>query len=92
MQQPLNNIQVFLVTGGWDSDKDLLATTEVYQEWGGEGEWRSLCGALPRPMQDVRVMTLSNRVLLFGEEIIATERQLDPGVDKVKPKEWYWFC
>ena len=20
------------------------------------------------------------------------QKQLDPGVDKVKPKEWYWFC
>ena len=56
-------IQVFLVTGGWDSDWKLLASTEVYRL----GEWREVPGgALPRPMEGMHVVTLNNRVLLFG--------------------------
>ena len=47
------------------------ATTEVYRP--SAGEWREVPGgALPRPMADIRVVTLNNRVLLFGEKIILT--------------------
>ena len=64
-------IQVFLVTGGWDSDWKLLASTEVYRL--SAGEWREVPGgALPRPMWGVVVVTLNNRVLLFGEMFIET--------------------
>ena len=60
-------IQVFLVTGGWDSDWKLLASTEVYRL--AAGEWREVPGgALPRPMEGMHVVTLSNRVLLFGDK------------------------
>ena len=59
---------MLLVTGGLDSEEDLLASTEVY--YPSAGEWREVPGALPRPMRGVRVVTLNNRVLLFGEIII----------------------
>ena len=60
-----------LVTGGYDSDNHHLASTEVYRP--SAGEWREVPGgALPRPMKGVRVVTLNNRVLVFGEECILT--------------------
>ena len=62
---------MFLVTGGDTGsgpDGD-LASTEVYRP--SVGEWREVPGgALPRPMGGVRVVTLNNRVFLFGEKII----------------------
>ena len=54
-------------SGGWGG-RD-LASTEVYRP--SAGEWREVpSGALPRPMDGVRLVTLNNRVLLFGEKII----------------------
>ena len=64
---------MLLVTGGmvgW-AYKEYFASTEVYRP--SAGEWREVPGgALPRPMTEVRVVTLNNRVLLFGEKIILT--------------------
>ena len=58
-------IQVLLVTGGQDSGWNPIASTEVYCP--SAGRWRKVRGgALPRPMAGVRVVTLNNRVLLFG--------------------------
>ena len=60
-------IQVLLVTGGFNSinTKKRLASTEVYRS--SAGEWREVPGgARPRPIAGVRVVTLNNRVLLFG--------------------------
>ena len=69
IKHSFNKIQVFLVTGGWDSRNKPLASTEVYRP--SAGEWREVPGgALPRGMGYVRVVTLNNRVLLFGEKII----------------------
>ena len=63
----MNLIQVFLVTGGRVSYDKPLASTEVYRP--SAGEWREVPGGvLPRPMGGVRVVTLNNRVLVFGEE------------------------
>ena len=62
---------MFIVTGGALSHNMLLltASTEVYRP--SAGKWREVPGgALPRPMYAVRVVTLNNRVLVFGEEII----------------------
>ena len=60
---------MFLVTGGADSNLKGLASTEVYRP--SAGEWREVPGgALPRPMHALGVVTLNNRVLLFGEKII----------------------
>ena len=60
---------MLLVTGGWDSDREYLASTEVYRP--STGEWREVPGGvLPRPMDGISLVTLNNRVFLFGEEII----------------------
>ena len=60
---------MLLVTGGLDSSNEFLASTEVYRP--SAEEWREVPGgALPRPMKRVSVVTLNNRVLLFGEKII----------------------
>ena len=57
-----------MVTGGWDGEGKQHASTEVYRP--SAGEWREVPGgALPRPMYGMRVVTLNNRVLLFGEKI-----------------------
>ena len=58
---------MLLVTGGYD-DFGPLASTEVY--YPSAGEWREVPGALPRPIGGVRVVTLNNKVLLFGEMTI----------------------
>ena len=58
---------MLLVTGGYNGGT--LASTEVYRP--SAGEWREVPGgALPRPMTDMGVVTLDNRVLLFGEKIL----------------------
>ena len=64
-----NYIKVLLVTGG--TSYDLLASTELYHP--SAGEWREVSGgALPRPMWGVHVVTLNNRVLLFGKMFLKT--------------------
>ena len=46
-----------------------IASTEVYRP--SIGEWREVPGgALSRPMAGMGVVTLNNRVLLFGQKII----------------------
>ena len=63
------SFKVLLVTGGWGPRYEHLASTEVYRP--SAGEWREVTGgALPRPLRGVRVVTLNNRVLLFGEKEI----------------------
>ena len=60
---------MFLVTGGYGYGAVLLDSTEVYRP--SVGEWREVPGgALPRPMGGMGVVTLNNRVLLFGQKII----------------------
>ena len=57
--------QVLLVTGG-AMFGDILDTTEIYRP--STEEWQVISSArLPRPLQGVRVTTMDNRVLLFGE-------------------------
>ena len=57
--------QVLLVTGGHDGDSNKLDSTEVLRPGSG---WQEITSArLPRPMFGVRVSTVQNRVLLFGE-------------------------
>ena len=52
-----------MVTGGYDDDR--LDSTELLRPGSG---WQEITSArLPRPMTGVRVNTLDNRVLLFGE-------------------------
>ena len=59
---------MLLVTGGWDSNTDYLDSTELLVP--GSGSWRLATGLLPRPMVDVRVATVDNKVFLTGENII----------------------
>ena len=57
--------QVLLVTGGYDGDYNNLDTTEMLRPG---SEWQVITSArLPRPMSEVRVTTVDNRVILFGE-------------------------
>ena len=58
--------QVLLVTGGYMIyDDNNLDTTEILRPG---SEWQVISSArLPRPMTGVRVITVDNRVLLFGE-------------------------
>ena len=54
-----------MVAGGHDIDHQYLTSTEVYRP--STGEWREVYGgALPRTMMGNRMVTLSNRVFLFG--------------------------
>ena len=58
--------KVLLVTGGRHSRFELLDSTEVYHP--SVGKWREVPGgALPRPLTEMRLVTLNNRVLLFGD-------------------------
>ena len=58
---------MLLVTGGY-TGQERLASTEVYRP--SEGKWREVPGgALPRPMLELRVVTLNNRVFSFGEKM-----------------------
>ena len=55
-----------MVTGGWD-DGDRLDSTELLRP-GPNSDWQEITSArLPRPMWGLRVVTVDNRVLLFGE-------------------------
>ena len=54
-----------------EREVEFLVSTEVYRP--SAGEWREVTGgALPRPMGQMGVVTLNNRVLLFGQEFILT--------------------
>ena len=58
---------MLLVTGGYGYGEHLnrLDTTELLRPGSG---WQEISSArLPRPMYGVRLSTVDNRVLLFGE-------------------------
>ena len=59
--------QVYLVTGGWqmEMDQDALRSTELYEPH--VGTWVRSRARLPEPLQDLRGITLDNRILIFGE-------------------------
>merc|ERR1719158_469692 len=66
--------QVLLVTGGYDDGLPYLDSTEVLR---GSG-WQEITSArLPRPLDGVKVITVSNRVLLFGGYIGGPEHNDD---------------
>ena len=57
--------QILLVTGGWGDYRKRLDSTELLRPG---SQWQEITSArLPRPMRGVRVSTVDNRVLLFGE-------------------------
>ena len=51
------------MTGGYDGD-NFLDSTELLRPG---SDWEEITSRLPRPMNGVRVSTVDNRVLLFGE-------------------------
>ena len=58
---------MLLVTGGYNGrNGNLLDTTEFLRP-GSDTEWQVISARLPRPVQGVRVTTVDNRVILFGE-------------------------
>ena len=57
--------QILLVTGGHDYGNNYLDSTEVLRPGSG---WQEITSArLPRQKRGLRVSTVHNRVLLFGE-------------------------
>ena len=52
-----------MVTGGHFGD-GYLDSTELLRPG---SEWQEITARLPRPMDSMRVTTVDNRVLLFGE-------------------------
>ena len=53
------------MTGGFDDDYNNLDSTELLRPG---SDWEEITSArLPRPIRGVRVSTVDNRVLLFGE-------------------------
>ena len=53
------------MTGGYDDGLNNLDSTELLRPG---SDWQEITSArLPRPMRGVRVSTVDNRVLLFGE-------------------------
>ena len=53
-----------MVTGGYDDDYNRLDSTELLRPG---SDWQVITSRLPRLMDGVRVTTVDNRVLLFGE-------------------------
>ena len=69
-------------------------------EWSGDGGEAECDGEHP-PVDQVRPVWASQPSQAEdqgGQDVDSLEEKLndklllDPGVDKVKPKEWYWFC
>ena len=59
--------QIFLVTGGYDSDgSSYTDSTEIFSD----NVWRTLTAKLPVPMDNMKVATINNRVLLFGNSFL----------------------
>ena len=61
---------MLLVTGGCTDNycNYYVDSTELLVP--GSGSWRLATGLLPRPMVDVRVATVDNKVFLTGENMI----------------------
>ena len=58
-------LQVLLVTGGYNDNDGKLDSTELLRPG---SDWQEITSArLPRPLNGVSVITVNNRVLLFGE-------------------------
>ncbi len=60
---------MFLVTGGYDYDgsDDYLDSTEIYDP--DSGSWRA-GAALPSPRSILRAISIDNRILIFGIDIL----------------------
>ena len=51
-----------MVTGGWDSDRNDLDTTEIYKD----KNWQLVSEKLSSKIRLTKLITINNRVLLFG--------------------------
>ena len=55
-----------MVTGGHESyQPPFIDSTEIYND----NVWRTITAKLPTPMRRMRVATINNRVLLFGNSL-----------------------
>ena len=53
-----------MVTGGW-TGSNRFDSTEIFSD----NVWRTVTAKLPDPMYDLRVVTINNRVLTFGNSL-----------------------
>ena len=60
-------LQTFLVTGGWDSNEDVLASTELLAE--GSASWVRT-GELPTPRSGLTGAHIDGRILMAGNKKI----------------------
>ena len=58
-------LQTFLVTGGWDSNEDVLASTELLAE--GSASWVRT-GELPTPRSGLTGAHIDGRILMAGNK------------------------
>ena len=60
-----HNFQFILVTGGFDGLLGGIDSTEIFSD----NIWSTLDAKLPVPMDGLRVATINNRVLAFGNPL-----------------------
>ena len=65
-------LQTFLVTGGWDSNEDVLASTELLAE--GSASWVRT-GELPTPRSGLTGAHIDGRILMAGNKKIYNAQQ-----------------
>ena len=56
-------MQVYLVTGGWDSSYNDLSSTEILTD--GSQSW-SIVGPLPNAVEGLRGVSYNNRIIMTG--------------------------
>ena len=56
-------MQVYLVTGGWDSSYNDLSSTEILTE--GSQSWK-VVGPLPYAVRGLRGVSYNNRIIMTG--------------------------
>ena len=61
----LSNDKFFMVTGGYFDSGD-LDSTEIFSD----NVWKTVAGKLFIPMYGLKAVTISNRVLIFGNNFI----------------------
>ena len=62
-----------MVTGGWDSDRNDLDSTEIYRD----RNWQLVTEKLSSKIRLTKLITINNRVLLFGNSKNKTNTKQD---------------